>query len=78
MFVPSRLFASARLLKPQVGSKMAQDGPKSGPGEAHDGSKSAPERPKRITMIIVNIIIVVQRIGSDHYRIDFQGALLQL
>ena len=45
-FVPSRFFASDGLLKPQYGSKVAQDGPKRGPKEAQDGPKSVQERPK--------------------------------
>ena len=44
--LPSRLVASDGLLKPQVGSKMAEDGPKRGPREAQDGPKSVQERPK--------------------------------
>ena len=44
--LPSHLFASDGLLRPQDGSKMAQEGPKRGPGGPQDGPKSAQERPK--------------------------------
>ena len=45
-FLPSRLFASDGLLRPQDGPKMAQESPKRSPREAQDGPKSAQERPK--------------------------------
>ena len=41
-FLHHRLFASDRLLRPQDGSKMAPEGPKTGPREPQDGPKSAP------------------------------------
>ena len=45
-FLPSRLFASDGLLRPQDGPMMAQEGPKRGPREAQDGPKSVQQRPK--------------------------------
>ena len=47
VFLPSRLFASDGLLRPQDGSKMVQDGPKRVLREAQDGPKNAQERAKR-------------------------------
>ena len=44
--MPSRLFASDGLLKPQDGSKMAQESPKRGSREPQDGPKNAQERSK--------------------------------
>ena len=44
--LPSRRFAPDGLLKPQDGSKMAQEGPKMGPGRRQDGPKSAQDRPR--------------------------------
>ena len=46
-FLHCRPFASDGLLRPQDGSKMAQEGPKRGPRGAQEGPKSAQERPKR-------------------------------
>ena len=50
-FLPSRLFASDGLLRPQDAPKMTQESPKTGPKEAQDGPKSAlravQEGPKR-------------------------------
>ena len=45
-FLPSRLFASDGLLRPQDGPKMAQESPKRGPRGPQDGPKSAQERSK--------------------------------
>ena len=45
-FLHSRRFASDGLLRPQDGSKMAQEGPKRGPGGPQDRPKSAQDRPK--------------------------------
>ena len=44
--LPSRLFASDGLLRPQDGPKMAQESPKRGPRGPQDGPKSAQERSK--------------------------------
>ena len=41
-----RFLASDRLLRPQDGSKMAQEGLNRGPGGPQDGPKSAQNRPK--------------------------------
>ena len=41
-FLPSRLFASDGLLRPQDGSKMAQEGPKRGPRGPQERPKRAP------------------------------------
>ena len=45
-FWPSRLFASDGLLRPQDGSKMAQEGPKRGPRGPQEGLKSGPRGPQ--------------------------------
>eukprot|EP00959_Pyramimonas_sp_CCMP1952_P436375 9137801-Pyramimonas_sp.AAC.2 len=45
--LPSRLFASDGLLRPQDGSKIAQDGPNGSPSLPDDGPRSAQERHKR-------------------------------
>ena len=44
---PPRLVVSDGPLRPQDGSKVAQEGPGRGPREAQEDTKSAPEHPKR-------------------------------
>ena len=48
MVLPSCRFAFDGLLRPQDGSKMAQEGPKRGPRRPQEGPKSAQEGPKRL------------------------------
>ena len=48
MFLPSRLFASDGLPRPQDGSKISQESSKRGPGGLQDSPKSAQERPKSV------------------------------
>ena len=70
-FLPSRLFVSDGLFKPQVGSKMAQDGPKSGPGWA---PRRPQERPKSAPRGAQEAIFRAPRGGGKNSRLFWSMA----